>query len=92
MHQAFNFHEIKRKMEALQSKESKTTVSEERNIPEKKQHSNKAHQQQKKRFDSLKIDDFLLYSTLGRFLICTLFNNLFRYWYFWTCSASENKK
>lgn len=71
MHQGFNLQDLKRKMEAMQIKECNAgnESSEERLFIDKKKFlSNKGFSREehpKKRYDELKIDDFLLYSTLG---------------------------
>jgi len=67
--QGLNFHEIKKKLESLQLKDSS---NEDRlaTYPEKKSHLHKQptrDRDSKKRFETLKIDDFILYSTLGNF-------------------------
>lgn len=74
MHQGFNLQDLKRKMEAMQIKEHNTgnENSEERLFVDKKKFlANKGFSREepsKKRLDELKIDDFLLYSTLGLIL------------------------
>ena len=63
--QGINFHDIKKKLESLQLKDSS---NDERVIPEKKTHLHKQQARDtRKRFEGLKIDDFILYSTLGSF-------------------------
>jgi hypothetical protein len=100
MNQALNFNEIKKKLEFIQFKDSHPQHSSEdrlQSFQSKNPHKQARESHSKRKFDQLKIDDFILYSTLGSpFLknikILLYFSLNFRNRNFRPCEASEASK